>query len=714
MPPKQSHDFLQKWYAEFKKQVYEKAQIDMDRKEDIGRLKIYYNTKWLPENPISPEGKLVYACIPHEGLEYKNAPPSIDPVEDYLKWTQENLQVPTTDEEIEKLYDMSREGTLMAIEPGVGFHAIRQIYTDEKGNLSVSVPANELVEAHQNAPDEYKKSEQPREAPKMPDPASFGLTPPPKKPKEPKNMNPGFWAWLGSKLGFYTAYDEKLDYEEAMEEYTTKYAEWKSEQGDANARYEQACEKVMRDRDVYYKEVEEYLAKPINKLYAIQNGLLEQSAEIKEETAGKDGLFPSFRLYIRETEFMKEQHTKLPQGQYLKGIEEAKAQLALSKRTKNVVANLLAYDAEPNMLDEWKKRGVIKGSIYKLHRYKLPKMPGLEKASRERRVEFDKIWSNLSQVAGFAAFSHPDVLGKELHDQVKLSGFTAEENAKLNYSMALQNLFTHGRVNSDEYMQYLEPAREKANAAIHAYYDGELGPMAELLRNAIRLTNREVASLSILHTDHALNTLYLVGRMWEVLENDPYLMKEVGLTPEEMEETKGNVAMYSVMTKGAEAKQKLLEHALYKRTLTEQELQDYGCDLMLAQQLDKAIFNENAEADKMIEKSEGYKKVEALLEETDSAEKVARYYELIPRPAFNIAKNLLKENWIPDAKKALLENCNLDKLSTMNREEVGKVISSQIEFEKVFKQQVPKQQVHAMEQEVVPVKTNEIQGNVLG
>jgi hypothetical protein len=30
--------------------------------------------------------------------------------------------------------------------------------------------------------------------------------------------------------------------------------------------------------------------------------------------------------------------------------------------------------------------------------------------------------------------------------------------------------------------------------------------------------------------------------------------------------------MYSVMRKGAEAKQKLLEHALYKRTLTEQEV----------------------------------------------------------------------------------------------------------------------------------------------
>ena len=713
MPPKQSHDFLQKWYADFKKQVYEKAQIDMDRKEDIGRLKIYYNTKWLPENPISPEGKLIYACIPHEGLEYKNAPPSIDPVDGYLKWMQDNQQIPTTDEEIEKLYDMSREGTLMAIDPGMGFKGIRQIYTDEKGNLSVSVPAHELVEESKNAPDEYKMSELPRKPPRIPDPESFGLTPPPKKPKAPKNMKPGFWARLGSRLGIYTAYDEKLDYEEAMKEYTTKYAEWKSKQGEANARYELACEQVMRDRNAYYKEIEEYLAKPINRLFAIQNGLYEQSGDIKDETMGDDGLFPTHRLYIREMAFLKEQHAKLPQGQYLKGMEEAKAQLDLAKKTKWVVANLLGHDATPDALDEWKKRGVFKGGTYKLHKYQLPQMPGLEKAPRERRAEFGDIWINLFQVAGFAAFSHPDVLGKELHGQVKLSGFTPEENAKLNYSIALQDLITCGRGNSDEYMKYLEPARKKANAAIHAYYDGELGPMADLLGNAIRLTNREVAGQSELRNEHSMNSLYLVGRMWEALENDPYLMKEVGLTPEEMEETKGNVAMYSVMRKGAEAKHKLLEHALYKRTLTEQELQNYGCDLMLANQLDKAVSLEHDEADKMIEKSEEYQKVVACLEEPNGGEKSSWYYELIPRPSFKIAKNLLKENWIPNAKKALLENCNLGKLSTMDREEVGKVISSQIEFEKVFKQQAPRQQAHSIVNEPVPVKTNEKQGNVL-
>ena len=76
-------------------------------------------------------------------------------------------------------------------------------------------------------------------------------------------------------------------------------------------------------------------------------------------------------------------------------LEPERSILHSAKRTKNVVANLLGYDAEPNMLDEWKDRGIIKGAIYKLHKYKLPEKPGLAKAPRERRVEFYDIWSNI-------------------------------------------------------------------------------------------------------------------------------------------------------------------------------------------------------------------------------------------------------------------------------------------------------------------------------
>ena len=137
---------------------------------------------------------------------------------------------------------------------------------------------------------------------------------------------------------------------------------------------------------------------------------------------------------------------------------------------------------------------------------------------------------------------------------------------------------------------------------------------------------------------------------------------------------------------------------------------------MLAYQIKSAVMDEHrAMTEKIGEKPE-YEEAAMGLALLEGKEKAVNRIKLIEadRPGYNIAEKLLEENWISNAKKALLENCNLGNLSTMPREEVGKVISSQIEFEKVFKQQAPKQQAPAMVQEVVPVKTNEIQGNVLG
>ena len=265
-------------------------------------------------------------------------------------------------------------------------------------------------------------------------------------------------------------------------------------------------------------------------------------------------------------------------------------------------------------------------------------------------------------------------------------------------------------------MKYLDPAREKANEAITAYYAGDTEPMADLLRNSIRMTNREAANLSTLDSEHSMNTLHLISRMWEAMEADPWLRRAVNLTPDEIQETKANVAMHSVMQNGFIAKQKLLEHALYKRTLNAQEIQQAACDLMLAYQIKSAVMDEHTAMTKTIGDKPEYTEAAMGMALPDGKEKAINRIKLIEaeRPGYNIAKDLLKENWIPNAKKALLENCNLGDLATMSREEVGKVISSQIEFEKVFMREASKQKAPAMEPEVVPVKTNEIQVNVLG
>ena len=79
--------------------------------------------------------------------------------------------------------------------------------------------------------------------------------------------------------------------------------------------------------------------------------------------------------------------------------------------------------------------------------------------------------------------------------------------------MILNNIFTDGRPQSTLHMIFLQPAREKGRAAIEAYHQGDLEPLAELLRNSIRQTNREAACVATPDKEHGKNTLYLIGRM---------------------------------------------------------------------------------------------------------------------------------------------------------------------------------------------------------
>ena len=734
MPTIQSHEFLQKWYADFKKQVYEKAQIDMTKKEDLGRLKNYTPTNWTLSKLFEAEGELMYACIPHKGVKYDNTPPDIVPpenpaqelgfdettpqIEEYLQWTQDNLRVPESDEDIERLYNMSREGTLMAIEPGFGYHVMRQVHTNEKGEISVSVRAKDLQnERKKDVPEEYRIPPQPGDFPEMPNPKKFGLTPPPQPPKAPKNMKPGFWSWLGHKLRMNTDFTKKAQYEKDLADYKTKYSQWQKTQPDSYARFEEETERVMREQSEYFKRAEEYLEKPLGKLFAIQTSISEQifAQERDLDWDNKHSRGPLQRFRMREVDFMKEQHANLPQGKINAALDETQKILKYAKRTRNAVSNLLGHDASPDALEEWTSRGVFKPYTYEMEKYSLPKLPANYKATPARRMEFGDIWTNLFQVASFAALSHADILGKELHDGKEIgNAFTADERAKLNYSFVLQDLFTEGRGDSDEYMQFLDPARKKANDAIQAYHRGDVGPMADLLRGAIRKTNQQAACISVLNSDHAMNTLYLIGRMWAVVEADPELQARVGLTVEEIEETKGNIAIHSVMTKGFQAKEKLLMHALYKHTLSAQELQEYSCDLMLSQQVVKRVYLENKEATAQIEETEEYMEVAELMAQGGDNTKIGGLrYELIKRPGFEIGKTLLTENWIENAKAAILEQCHLDRITTMSPDEIGGVVSSPIEFEKTFQQQAPKQEGPKMENEIAPVKNHEIQQNIL-
>jgi hypothetical protein len=142
-----------------------------------------------------------------------------------------------------------------------------------------------------------------------------------------------------------------------------------------------------------------------------------------------------------------------------------------------------------------------------------------------------------------------------------------------------------------------------------------------------------------------MNTLYLIDKMWNTAQSNSKLMEAVALTPEQVNETRANIALYKVATKGMEAKQALLEHALYKRNMTSQQLQQAGCDMLFSN--------------------------EVLLKVNNSG--------------VGVGESLLDETQVNNHKAMLLQTRSLDKLATMSREDMGNLVSSKTAFHQAFK-----------------------------
>jgi hypothetical protein len=135
---------------------------------------------------------------------------------------------------------------------------------------------------------------------------------------------------------------------------------------------------------------------------------------------------------------------------------------------------------------------------------------------------------------------------------------------------------------------------------------------------------------------------------------------------------------------------------------------------MLAQQVEKRVFAEHDEIDAKIAETEEFAEAAELMARGDAeSTKIGGWrYELIKRPGFEVGKDLLKENWIESARAVIMEQCHLDRITTMTPDEIGKVVSSPSEFDKTFKQQIPDQEGREIEQELAPARNNEMQMRV--
>ena len=238
--PKLSDEKLREWYARFSKEVYEKAQIDVTNKEDLGRIKNFEIKNWDSEYLSEVEVELSYAYMP-DGI--KSAPDVTD-FDTYSKWMMKNLNPNMNTARIQKLYDQSCNGTLMIFEPGGGIHQSRQVYTDAHGEIHTSLP---IIVQDPGSKVEIPKDQViplPPQYVKEPHPRDYyeGY---PKEPVPPENMNPSFLSMLGYYLlgavfGVETDYGKLVRYQKAMADYPKVVEKWMSDldrqPGDA-ARY---------------------------------------------------------------------------------------------------------------------------------------------------------------------------------------------------------------------------------------------------------------------------------------------------------------------------------------------------------------------------------------------------------------------------------------------------------------------------------------------
>ena len=253
MPNQMTNDQLQEWYQRFARELREKVNIDVTQKADLGRVKNYAIKRWTPDD----HGELVleepsFAFMPHNGTKPVNPAPTNVPFETYSQWLMDNLPEKVGIDQIRTLYEMSRAGTLMVSPPGENSVKMRQVYTDENGRISTSMDNGWYsVKLGQPVPDEKKLPELPAFV-EAPNPAKYGQPPEPPAPDEPENMNPGFFSWLGYKLGFNTDYAKLVAYKE----YCTEYPQLlKRTHHETDAHFDSRVEKWAARRNAVAEEL---------------------------------------------------------------------------------------------------------------------------------------------------------------------------------------------------------------------------------------------------------------------------------------------------------------------------------------------------------------------------------------------------------------------------------------------------------------------------
>lgn len=655
MPTKMTDAQLREWYARFAKELREKASIDVTRIEDVGRVKNFAIKEWGSlDNPYAYEGAIVgeptYAFMPHEGDTCLAVPPKNVTYDDYKVWLTTNLSTELDIDHIQTLYNMSRAGTLMVMQPGVGAENFQQVYTDKNGVITTSKPALSYADEFSKANNKGKTNwlKMPEYVP-APKPADYGLPAEPVLPPRPKNMNPGFWSWLGHLLGLDTDYAKMVKYNEAMKAYGAAKTAWDDRLNGPEGETFRAARDV---RAQFVRDMQQYRERPLAIMNGIAFGYQEYVFNITRDA--DDMKVPEELLYrtlmIQEDADLVKEHYRTPLGKLNKNVETLKGQLNnMVKRTGKAIDLLLSASSAGEPIEAWYMKGVFEPDDYQPKEYSLPPCPLIDPNKKQRELTVEELriknaWkadmNKLSGLACFAALADPKVIG---------------EPAKENYSRLLSSLFTVGIPNSKDQLNYLAPAREMGMNALVDYINGKPEKLANMLSNCLHQLINELADKKDLRDEHTVNTMFLVDHLMKTLDKKNDLWNHTDLDIGDITDISENRALLDVIRKGREARLAIAEHASYKKDLSAEQLKEAVINILFAD----TIINGYAEG---------------------------------------IVFDITTPEAVEAAKRDLINERNVDKVASMDREDLGRLNLNLLDFVTAFP--AKKQQSSSMQQDL--------------
>ena len=134
-----------------------------------------------------------------------------------------------------------------------------------------------------------------------------------------------------------------------------------------------------------------------------------------------------------------------------------------------------------------------------------------------------------------------------------------------------------------------------------------------------------------------------------------------------------------------------------KQMAQKEQMAEAACDILFENYVVKEIMDSYNQQTERIKESEAYKQT------TNDKQ---RQILLSSRTAPACNRKLLDKDWVNNMKESFRNNCNLDALPTMAREDLGKLFSARNAFIDRFAP-VNNRSDDLVREENVPVKTNE-------